>query len=143
MQESATESKKSLAKKQMRYMTTQYRKQIRFINQELNTNVPSQISAQERIAQRHKNLKNEILKRPQKGQRYNSQSINFALKSSVQLPKGMMASSSRLLGVMSPRSGSMLSSADLKQREMRKSQELIFNPNSSSNVLQGLQNCIN
>ena len=50
----------------MKFMTTQYRKQIRKINEGLNTNVPKQISAQERVAQRHKQLKNEILKRPMK-----------------------------------------------------------------------------
>ena len=64
LKESALESKKSLAKKQMRFMTTQYRKQIKMINEGLNTNVPTQINAQESIAQRHKKLKNEILKRP-------------------------------------------------------------------------------
>ena len=57
----------------MRYMTRQFRKQIRMINEGLNTQVPSQIRLQETVSQRKNRLKDEILHKNE--QRYNSQSI--------------------------------------------------------------------
>ena len=62
-----------MAKKHMRYMTRQFRKQIRMINEGLNTQVPSQIRLQETVSQRKNRLKDEILHKNE--QRYNSQSI--------------------------------------------------------------------
>ena len=74
--------RKSMQKKQMKYMTTQFRKQIRQINEGLDTRVPMQIFNQEQLAQRKHVIKNEILKR-QPNKRYNSQSTNMQSRSSA------------------------------------------------------------
>ena len=64
-----------MAKKHMRYMTRQFRKQIRLINEGLNTEIPAQIRQQETVSQRKNRLKGEILHKNEL--RYSSQHMHM------------------------------------------------------------------
>ena len=82
--EISDELKSSQQRKQLKYMTNQYRRQIFKINDNLATGVPKSILLQAKVAEKQHRLKTEILKRkPGQSVRSQMQSATHLFKKGV------------------------------------------------------------